>query len=124
MYPEWKAKVVEEITQFQNEHCLDAGDFGGLADVSVGQWEDGLPLLQRCIQETIRLVSIGALPRRNMGGDKVIGEQVIRSGEFVLLMTEDANMDPNVYHDPRTFHPDRDTSIHPLTALGFGSGEW
>lgn len=124
VHPEWKAKVEAEITEFRFEQCIAADDMTSLGDVSIAAWEDGLPALRCCLQETIRLVSIGALPRRNMGPNKNIEGHIIRTGDFVLLMTEDANLDPDAYDRPNEFLPERDVSQHSPTGLGWGAGNY
>lgn len=123
VHPEWKAKIEAEIAEFRSEQGIVADDMTSLGDVSIAAWEDGLPALRRCLQETIRLVSIGALPRRNIGPDKNIEGHIIRTGDFVLLMTEDANLDPEAYDRPDQFLPERDVSQHSPTGLGWGAGE-
>ncbi|EIN09810.1 cytochrome P450 [Punctularia strigosozonata HHB-11173 SS5] len=128
-HPEWHMKVNAEISQFVSRNCPGSSHLTAeaLGTIGLSAWESELPILESCIQETVRLVAIGALPRRNTGSDLTVEGHTIRSGDFVLLMTEEANLDEEIYEHPQEFKPDRDLSkaeAKPLASLGWGYGNY
>jgi cytochrome P450 len=93
-----------------------------LSEVPFGVWDTSLSTLEACIQETVRLITDGAFLRRNVGSDAIIDQRVVRTGDIVLIPTEDVNRDPITYPDPNSFNPIRDTTSYNKTPAGLGWG--
>lgn len=70
------------------------------------------------VNETLRYDSPLQLTKRLATRDVEIGDATIREGDQVLLCLGAANRDPEVFTDPDTFDPGRDTTGH----LAFGHG--
>lgn len=127
-HTDWRDRVRAEIDAFKEEYSpTSAGRIGtNISDVPLHVWQSNLPVLDLCISETVRLVATGVFVRRNVGLDMEVDGRVIRAGEFVLMMMEDANLNPNIYDDPLLFQPDRDltkAARTPLSMLSWGEGE-
>jgi sterol 14-demethylase len=126
---EWKDKVEAELQTFKKENV--PSNYHGtlseaLAEIPLSLWESQFRAFDMCLQETVRLVTIGCHSRRNIGEDTVIEGRVLRHGDFVLLMTEDANFNEEFYDDARSFKPDRDMTKalgEPISVLSWGYGQ-
>jgi len=76
-------------------------------------------LIQRAIDEAVRLESPIRCFSRTAGADAVIGETQIRAGERVLVLYGAANRDERQWENPERFHLDRRNQAQ----VGFGHGE-
>ncbi|KIJ32245.1 hypothetical protein M422DRAFT_184762, partial [Sphaerobolus stellatus SS14] len=124
-HPEWARKVQQEVDEFvqTNSHGKPETLLKNLSHTSLETWEDGLQTIDLCLRETLRLAMINAVPRRNMGADLKIGDNVIRTGEFALYLTEDVHFDPELYPEPYRFNPARNYDHEQEhTFLGWGVG--
>jgi len=70
------------------------------------------------IEETLRFDPPAMVVRRYVTQEVVIHGKTILRGSVVNLLTAAANHDPDQFHEPDSFLPDRDTSGH----LAFGRG--
>jgi cytochrome P450 len=131
--PVWHDRVRAEIDAFVRTHHVGAIPQPGgilaesLGDVPLSAWDGNLPILDMCIQETVRLVADGVLPRRLAGTDPVqLNGRTILPGDFVLVPTQPHNLDPELHDDPLEFRPDRDLTRANSAVLGnlaWGAGK-
>ncbi|VUC23834.1 unnamed protein product [Clonostachys rosea] len=132
-HPRWLAKCQEEIQAVVAKHR--ASSTQGINDVlgtlQFTNWECDFPVMQACLQETLRMVIPGTVFRKNTSGAAIpIGStgQVVPNGSFLAFLIDHVHMDPSFYPDPSKFDPGRyldDASPHttePHTFVGFGSG--
>ncbi|KAF8493816.1 cytochrome P450 [Gautieria morchelliformis] len=122
----WKAQVVSEMDSFLAENTGSSSSFlEALMVVPLGVWEHALPTLEKCLEETIRLRLIGALLRRNVGEDIMVGSHTIHRDDFVICMSENAHLNESIYPNPHCFDPSRshhDGHAERLGFLGWGAG--
>src|SRR5260370_27793327 len=72
------------------------------------------------VEEMLRYLSVAHTGLvRTATEDVMIGDQLIRTGEHVMLSLSTANRDASVYPDPDRFDPTRDADHH--LALGYGT---
>ncbi|KAK0545497.1 hypothetical protein OC845_005065 [Tilletia horrida] len=91
-----------------------------LQALTLDEWENGFPLVEACLRETMRMIMDGTLFRLNAGSKKgaaptVQGEEV-RKGEFLGYWIGSTHFNSDIYKDPHTWDPSR-------WARGEGSGE-
>lgn len=76
-------------------------------------------VVRRAVEELLRYLTIVHMGRRRVAtADIEIGGHVIRAGEGVVLASDLANRDPEVFADPDRLDLDRDARHH--LAFGFG----
>lgn len=102
-----------------------------LAEMGIDEWERDFPLINLCLHESIRIVTVGAAFRRNISGkDMNIGRtgEMLPKGAFAAFHIDQIHMDPNIYKDPTKFDPSRflpgreeDKQV-PLAYAGWGQG--
>ncbi|TDZ71960.1 Obtusifoliol 14-alpha demethylase [Colletotrichum trifolii] len=81
-----------------------------LKELTIDDWESGFPTTVNCLQESVRLQTVGAAFRKNMSrGDVPIGNtgEVIPKGGFAALAIDDVHMNPEIYTNPSVFDPGR-----------------
>ncbi|EFQ35227.1 cytochrome P450 6A1 [Colletotrichum graminicola M1.001] len=106
-------------------------DLDVLRELTIDDWESCFPTTNLCLQESIRLHTVGAAFRKNMTDRNVpIGKtgEVIPRGGFAALHIDDVHMNPDIYtnpslFDPGRFSPDRaEDKKAPLAYGGWGHG--
>ncbi|KAK1948823.1 cytochrome P450 6A1 [Colletotrichum sublineola] len=106
-------------------------DLDVLRELTIDDWESCFPTTNLCLQESIRLHTVGAAFRKNMTDRNVpIGKtgEVIPRGGFAALHIDDIHMNPDIYtnpslFDPGRFSPDRaEDKRAPLAYGGWGHG--
>lgn len=132
-HPHWLAKCQEEIQAVVAKHRANSTQRTNdvLGTLQSSDWESDFPVMQACLQETLRLVIPGTVFRKNTSGAAIpIGStgQVVPNGSFLAFLIDHVHMNPSFYPDPSNFDPGRyldDAShktIEPHTFVGFGSG--
>jgi cytochrome P450 len=124
-HPKWLAAVRGEMSEFLfanfGSHSVRGRDLAlMLSEVPFPVWDTSLPTTEACIQETVRLITDGGFLRRNVGADTVLDGHIVRTGEVVVMTTEDVNRDPVAFPDPDSFNPSRDTATQNKTPAGLG----
>ncbi|KAE8219474.1 hypothetical protein CF319_g6838 [Tilletia indica] len=93
-----------------------------LQEMSLEEWENGFPMIEAILKETMRTASDGTLFRLNTTDPSTgtsapkFGGENIRKGEYLAYWVGSAHFNSNVYTDPSRWDPDR-------WARGEGSGE-
>ncbi|WP_329532634.1 cytochrome P450 [Streptomyces sp. NBC_01450] len=76
-------------------------------------------LVVRLVEELLRYEPpVHIIPWRAAYSDIAVGDTVIPKGSQIMLMLASGSRDPDRFHDPDRFDPDRQDNQH----LGFGSG--
>ncbi|KAL2274438.1 hypothetical protein FJTKL_03199 [Diaporthe vaccinii] len=134
MDPHWMREVRAEVDRAVAKHR--SGDpkqtpLDVLSNMGIDDWERDFPLVNLCLHESIRIVTVGAGFRRNISGKDVpIGRtgDVIPPGAFAAFHIDQIHMDPQIYTDPTRFDPARflpgreeDKKV-PLAYAGWGQG--
>lgn len=108
--PQWKERVVSELTELAARHTDPTSSeplHKRLVAISFNSWEEELPITDLVIRETLRLTVSFAVIRRNVREDIDIQGILVKHGDFVAYQLYDTHMDPNIYPDPTKFDPDR-----------------
>ena len=72
------------------------------------------------VEEMLRYLSVAQTGLvRTATEDVMIGDQLVKAGEHVMLSLSAANRDPSLYPDPDRFDPARDADLH--LAFGYGT---
>lgn len=143
-HPKWKLEVDQEVQDFLREHIPSFTTnpsetsfediVQSLSQLSLSTWEDSLPVLERCVRETLRLVLINAIPRKNLGEDidlapnpwptplSFLSSTKVKKEEFVFYLTSDAHFDEAIYPNALQFDPAREYPTKPTDFLGWGAG--
>ncbi|KAJ4361124.1 uncharacterized protein N0V89_001693 [Didymosphaeria variabile] len=131
--PQWKERVRAEVDGAILKHSTGPSQtpVDILAKLTLDEWESEFPVINMCLQESIRLQTVGTAFRKNVG-DKAVkigstGEIVPKYG-FVAFPVDDVHMNSEIYSDPMKFDPGRyapdraeDKKV-PLAFVGWGSG--
>lgn len=81
-----------------------------LNQLPLGAWEQGFPLIDMCLRESIRIQLLGTTFRKNISGRSIptgTGDEVIPPGAFVTYAIADTHLDPDIYTDPMKWDPSR-----------------
>jgi hypothetical protein len=73
----------------------------------------------QAVVETLRFDPPIHLTRRIAGKDLLIGNQLIKKGEMIIILLAAANLDPQIFESPLTYNPSRGNNQEHLT---FGAG--
>ncbi|EGN97688.1 hypothetical protein SERLA73DRAFT_75348 [Serpula lacrymans var. lacrymans S7.3] len=108
-YPEWDAKIRQELEALLNEYSPDATlpMYARFSQVPVEAWEGSTPVLEAVITETNRMVISGSNMRRNMGEDIEVNGLKVKQGEFMLYPMGSLHHDADHYPDPLRWDPSR-----------------
>ncbi|KAK0550537.1 hypothetical protein OC844_006711 [Tilletia horrida] len=147
--PELRKRAAKEVFDYLDSMADGQGsDWNSksrveqLQALSLDEWENGFPLIEACLKETMRTVSDGTLFRLNMGDykgapPKVHGEEM-RKGEFLAYWTGATHFNASIYPDPHRWDPERwargegsgdmeflawGTGMHPCTGMRFAKLE-
>jgi cytochrome P450 len=121
-HPEWrdKAKVeVEGLLASQQNSSSDSLS-SQLAAIPLEAWEGDTPVLDSIIRETLRVAQPHTAMRRNLGPEIHIDGKLIPSGAYVIYPFSDVHLNPDIYHDPWKFDPNR----IPETKTAYGYVGW
>jgi len=131
IHPEWKEKCKREMQSLLSNHLDDSTSSATLHEklgaIPVSAWENELPILEACIQESQRVVEALALFRRNIREEINISGQVVERGDFLVYSTVEVHLNPEYYPEPHKWDPGRwlrpdpvPNSVYPF--LGWGAG--
>jgi len=98
----WKIQVIAEIKSLLAEHAASLRHLplsAQLASLPPTVWIRSMPILNACLQETIRMVSSTTLMRRNRGGPVEVDGDVVDAGSYVLYQASDVHMEESIYRD-------------------------
>ncbi|GCB19961.1 berbamunine synthase [Aspergillus awamori] len=131
-YPHWMIRVRQEMDQVVAKHRKHSEPADQvLRALNVSTWEHEFPLLHACLLETVRLVVVLVLIRKNISPTDIpIGDtgEVIPPGAYVTYDAQEVTRDPGIYTDPERWDPGRflsDRAEHlkgVLAFTGFGGG--
>ncbi|MBB5622451.1 cytochrome P450 [Pedobacter cryoconitis] len=74
---------------------------------------------KEAVMETLRFDPPIHLTRRIAGKDLLIGDQLIKEGEMIIILLAAANLDPQIFESPLTYNPSRSNNQE---HLAFGAG--
>lgn len=132
--PHWMHEVRHEVDVAVSKHRTSPGQkpIDVLRKMSIDDWERDFPLINACLHESIRIVTVGAGFRKNISGKDVeIGRtgEVIPKGAFAAFHIDQIHMDPAIYTNPTKFDPSRflpgreeEGKKVPLAYAGWGQG--
>ncbi|KAJ4395789.1 hypothetical protein N0V93_000003 [Gnomoniopsis smithogilvyi] len=129
----WMREVRAEVDRAVAKHrrSPDQNPLGVLEQMGIDDWERDFPLINLCLHESIRIVTVGAGFRKNISGKDVkIGRtgQVIPKDAFAAFHIDQIHMNPDIYTDPTKFDPSRflpgreEDKKMPLAYAGWGQG--
>ena len=89
-------KCKKETQELLLRHCGGSSSsailYEKLSAIPVSAWEDELPILEVCIQESHRLAfGIINLPK-NVGEDIEVGRKVVKRGDFLAYLTSEIQL--------------------------------
>ncbi|EOA86440.1 uncharacterized protein SETTUDRAFT_161316 [Exserohilum turcica Et28A] len=131
--PQWQAQVRGQIDKALSKHPTGSPQdpIETLRRMTLDEWEAEFPLINLCLQESIRLQTVGTAFRKNVGGRDLKLEgtgEVIPKGGFVAYPIDDVHMNADIYTEPLKFDPGRymagreeDKKV-PLGFVGWGYG--
>jgi cytochrome P450 len=125
-------RVRAEVLQTANKHSQDESVplLQKLSELPMEAWETGFPLTEVCLRESMRLQLHGTGFRRNVSDKPVaIGDnKVVPPGAFLVHHFGAQHVDPNIWHKPHDYDPDRFLSPReedkktPNAFVGWGAG--
>lgn len=109
---EWQERCRDEVRAVLSKHGESPNQPTSdvFAKMSLQSWESEFPVLQACLQETLRIGLTGTYLRKNVSGKEIpIGDtgQVIPAGSYAVCLPEYVHLDPDIFPDPLTFNPAR-----------------
>jgi cytochrome P450 len=130
IHSEWREKCKQEIQDliFRHSDSPPSSTLGEkLGAVPISGWQNELPMLDACLQETHRICLTPMAFRRNLGKEINIGGQVVKRGDFVVYPIAEFHLNPEFYPEPYKFDPSRWLRPDPVPNathkfLGWGSG--
>ena len=129
--PDWAAKARTEALTVARKYCPDESlsMADRLAMVPVEAWESELPTIELCLRDSIRMHSLGACFRKNIGGKDIdLGTGIIPNEYFASYHISNVHLNPEIYRDPEQWDPSRylpdraEDKKRPLAWLGWGAG--
>ena len=128
--PEWKSRAIAEVRSFISRYAskTSATDLPSLLSAIPPEvWDEGMPTLDVCLRETIRMVfGLSALRRMLSDGVTIDGIKVER-GSFVVYSTRETHHNENIYTDPEKWDPGRfergEDRKEQYAFLGWGVGK-
>lgn len=126
----WMKAVRDEISETANKHIPgDDSLVEKLSKLPLDVWENGFPIIDLCLKETIRLQLNGTGFRRNIGNkDIIIDGEAIPPNSFLVYHFGEHHRNPEVYEnpdqwDPARYLPDRAEDKKTANAfIGWGTG--
>lgn len=79
---------------------------------------DDPKLIQSAVDEILRWTTPGSVTIRVAREDAMVGDKLVRAGDWLLMFLDSANRDGSVFEDPFTF----DVTRRPNPYLSFGAG--
>lgn len=102
--PEWKAKVVTEVTNVATQFAPGPGTplelSKKLVHIPPEAWDEQMPILDLCLRETIRKVMTGTSLRRVARDGVVINGVNVEKDSFIAYLKSNTHMDPQLYDEP------------------------
>ncbi|KAG8273722.1 Cytochrome P450 4V2 [Homalodisca vitripennis] len=98
-HPNWQDAIVEEL-DILCPNLLDA-------EPDSRMFLKGLPVLDRCIKEAMRLYPPSPMVGRTINTPLDTPEGTLPAGTTAIIFTFLLHRDPSVFSDPSTFNPDR-----------------
>ena len=89
-----------EEVNYAHSYAESSSPDNSLSWSAVPRREEELPLLDKCIDETIRVVMTGTVFRMVISDDITFGEQKVPSGTFIALSVANLHLNPNIYTNP------------------------
>ncbi|KAF8872702.1 cytochrome P450 [Infundibulicybe gibba] len=110
--PTWQRDVTSELKSLVAQHTDTTSSeplHKRLSAIPISAWEDEMPIFERTLRETLRLVMNGAALRRNIFEDvEITGNgKTVKRGEFMTYQLADAHLNSKIYQSPNDFDPDR-----------------
>ncbi|KAB0797110.1 hypothetical protein PPYR_08104 [Photinus pyralis] len=117
MYPQYQKRAAEEV------RTLHANTSGTIAYDNLS----GLPYLDMCIKDVLRLIPIAPLIARRANEDFAIDDYVIPKDCGIIVSIFDLHRNPKHWENPSHFHPDHFlpdavNSRHPYAYIPFSAG--
>ncbi|KAJ1897224.1 hypothetical protein LPJ66_003509 [Kickxella alabastrina] len=115
MYPQYQARVVEEVrAAFDRDHIINYSEA-----------KARLPLLEACIYESLRLNPVASnMPRLIPPGGATFQGHFIPGGYNLTISISAVNTNPTVWDKPYEFYPERflDNEVNKRAMLTFSAG--
>ena len=110
--PKWMDEVRTEIRAAVSKfkHPEDKSEVATLHRIPLKAWLGDFPMLDICLQETMRLLLIGTMFRWNRSQEDIkVGDagDVIPAGSFAVYHFNDVHRNVEIYNDPETWDPAR-----------------
>ncbi|KAG8856452.1 hypothetical protein FRB96_006418 [Tulasnella sp. 330] len=112
-HPEWMARVRAELAQLGAKYAPAEDRQAPLAkqllSVPMEGWESGVPTLELCVRETLRMYLQAPMMRKNMSRDQIVidKDEVVAPGAVMLFYSGAVMMNPEIYKDPEVWDPTR-----------------
>ena len=108
MSPLHKERALNELRDFVAKHTEYSPDASSrslsisekLSLIPPNAWEDGLPFLLNCLDETIRVSGIAVRQRCIMSDDVVVDGKKLELGSFIVSPSELGHNNPDVFPKP------------------------
>lgn len=108
--PSWHARTLEEIRQAAGKYNSDPSKplSEQLLSVPLEGWDSDFPLLNTCLNESVRLNIVGTHFRRNSSVKTLqMDNAIIAPGAYVVHNLTDTHQDPQLYPSPLQWDPAR-----------------
>lgn len=103
--PHFKERATAELKSFLNSHSASASPsknvYQSLSDIGPAAWEQELPFLDICIDETVRISAGGSRLRRVMGENVQFYGKKLELGSFVSFPAATMHLNPDIYSNPK-----------------------
>ena len=127
IHQEWKEKCKAEIQDVLFRHINDSSSttlYEKLRTIPFSAWEKEFPTLDACIRESQRIALTAIFHRRNIGQEINIGGQIVKRGDFIVYVVDDAHFNPEYFPEPEKYDPGRWLRPDPLPAAAFTFIAW
>lgn len=129
-HPEWRDKAKAEVegllaSQYLIQNSTIDSLSSQMAAIPLETWENETPVLDSIIRETLRVAQPHTAMRRNLGPEMHIDGKLIPSGSYVVYPFSDVHLNPDIYHDPWKFDPNRQPETKSAyNYVGWGGGSF
>ncbi|KAJ4000129.1 cytochrome P450 [Lentinula boryana] len=128
-HSDWREKAKAEVeglltSQYLSHNSPNDSLSSQLAAIPLETWETETPVLDSIIRETLRVAQPHTAMRRNLGPEMHIDGKLIPSGSYVVYPFSDVHLNPDIYHDPWKFDPNRQPETKSAyNYVGWGGGK-